>query len=150
MGYLQMSGGLVYLAIGIAALVISLQNPTLNCGLTGQPPLREWLFGTGISYTIIGVSTSFIGALLVFTVIGTLPVFAVSVLAGAFTFAWMIVGAFSLWRDGADCNTLNYPIWACSMAAVIISIVMVVYNIVSAVTCYSQDESGDRSYYKRA
>lgn len=38
----------------------------------------------------------------------------------------MIVGAVSLWRDGPDCLTLNYDIWAMGMADVICTIVFVV------------------------
>ncbi len=43
----------------------------------------------------------------------------------AFLFAWMIVGAVSLWRDGADCIGLNYDVWAVAMADVIVTIVLV-------------------------
>ena len=46
--------GLIYLAVGIGCLVVSVPDPVLNCGLGGSPPLRDWVFGTGISYTIIG------------------------------------------------------------------------------------------------
>lgn len=41
------------------------------------------------------------------------------------TGAQMIVGAVSLWRDGADCIGLNYDIWAVGMADVIVTIVLV-------------------------
>jgi hypothetical protein len=46
--------GLVYLGVGIACLVIAVPESVPNCGLGGYPPLRNWIYGTGIAYTIIG------------------------------------------------------------------------------------------------
>ena len=120
-----------------------------NCGLQGSPPLRDWVFGTGIAYTIIGTCCSVFGLLLLCSMIGVVFYLIIIISGGAFTFAWMIVGSVSLWRDGYvckketktvanifsryDCATLNYPVWAMGMAGVIISIVMVVASICSSV-----------------
>lgn len=120
--------GLTYLAVGIACLVITAQYPDVDCGFGGQPPLRQWLFGTGIAYTVIGCFSGIFGALLIFTIVGALPVVIVLMCSGTFTFAWMIVGAVSLWRDGGDCVQSNFTIWQMGMAAVIISIIMVVFS----------------------
>ena len=120
----------IYLAVGIACLVISLRNDT-TCGVPGYPPLRDFLFGTGVAYTVIGGSLGIGAFLLVFTIIGIIPLLIVAILAGPFTFAWMIVGAVSLWRDGGNCIELGFEVWQMGMAAVIISIVLVVCNIVS-------------------
>ena len=80
-----------YLAIGIASLVISLRN-NVDCGVPGHPPLRDWLFGTGISYTVIGGSLGIGSIILVCTIVGIIPLLIIAILAGPFTFAWMIVG----------------------------------------------------------
>lgn len=90
----------------------------------GYPPLRDWIFGTGIAYLIIGACQSVFGLLILFTIIGA-PIVAIVLLSSAgFTFAWMIVGAVSLWRDGYDCVNINFPLWQMGMAAVILSIIM--------------------------
>lgn len=80
-----------YLAIGIASLVISLRN-TVDCGFGGSPPLRDWLFGTGIAYTIIGGSLGIGSIILILSVVGIIPLLIIAILSGPFTFAWMIVG----------------------------------------------------------
>lgn len=114
-----------FLALGIACLVIGMRN-NVDCGLDGEPPLRDWVFGTGIAYTVIGGSLGIGGLVLTLTVIGVIPVIVVGILALPFTFAWTIVGAVSLWRDGADCQSGNYEIWAVAMATVIISFVLII------------------------
>lgn len=131
MGYLNILGGTTYLAVGIACLVMWSLHPT-PCGATGSPPLPQWIFGTGISYTILGACNGIVGVLIACTGIGIIPLLIVLVSGGFFTFAWMIVGAVSLWRDGGDCVQLNFPLWQMGMAAVIISIVMVVFGGASA------------------
>lgn len=124
--------GILYLAVGIACLVITAKHPDVDCGFGGHPPLREWLFGTGIAYTIIGLCASIVGLLLVCTVVGAIPVLLVLISANAFTFAWMIVGSVSLWRDGGDCKELNYTIWQMGMAAVIITIIIWFFSLFTA------------------
>lgn len=46
---------MAYIGLGIASLVLTAQYPTVICGFKGAPPLRQWIFGTGIAYIIIGV-----------------------------------------------------------------------------------------------
>jgi hypothetical protein len=119
--------GVFYLAVGIACLVISQKYPT-PCGLGGNPPLWQWVFGTGISYTVIGACLGVVGVFMALSVVLIIPWLIVIWCSAAFTFAWMIVGAVSLWRDGGDCVSLNFPLWQMGMAAVIISIVMCVFG----------------------
>lgn len=114
-------------------------HPT-PCGAAGSPPLPQWIFGTGIAYTILGAFNGVVGVLLACTIIGLIPLLIVLVSGGLFTFAWMIVGAVSLWRDGGDCVQLNFPLWQMGMAAVIISIVMVVF---SGATARAQTNSAE-------
>ncbi len=100
--------GLLYLAVGVSSLVVSLQNPDPRvCGFDGQPPLRQWVFGTGIGYSVMGLThllSSFCLCSLFCLLLGAIPVILVLLLGGVFTFAWTIVGSVSLWRDGADCR----------------------------------------------
>jgi hypothetical protein len=123
------------LLLALQSLVVSTGNP-LRCS-TGNPPLWEWVFGTGIAYIIIGVLADVVGASMLLmekaTIRNSVAVFVVS----GFLFAWMIVGAVSLWRDGGSCGALNYPVWAMGMADVIISIVLSVVGVGSTkVTVY--------------
>lgn len=87
--------------------------------------MRTFVYATGIAYTIIGVCCVF-AAGVALTTVGIFPLMIVLLCAGSFTFSWMIVGALTLWLDGVDCLTLDYPIWAMGMADVIVSIVLCV------------------------
>ena len=131
MGGIILGSAALYVALGIACLVMHSLYPA-TCGAAGSPPLPTWIFGTGISYTIIGASFGLLGILMVCSVVLLIPWLVIIIFSGVFTFAWMIVGAVSLWRDGGDCVQLNFPIWQMGMAAVIISIVMVVCSGFSA------------------
>lgn len=114
-----------YLAVGISSMIISVLHPELDCGVMGHPPLIKWLFGTGISYIIIGFCNLVAGVAILSKVFPGAITRYVLGLSGAFTFAWMIVGAVSLWRDGGDCQTVNYVVWAMGTAAVSISVFIV-------------------------
>lgn len=128
--FLGFSSATIYLALGIASLVISLRN-TVDCGTPSFLPLRAYIFGTGIAYTAIGGSLGIGAFILVLTVVGIIPLLVIAILSGPYTIAWMIVGAVSLWRDGGSCQSLNYEIWAMGMADVICSIVLVVTTVFS-------------------
>jgi hypothetical protein len=122
-GIFGISIGIVYLAIGIASLVISVRNVS-DCGTDAVLTVRQWLFGTGIAYTTIGASMGIGGLLLILTVVGIIPLLIILIFAPGFTVAWSVVGAVSLWRDGLDCETLNPEIWNMGMAAAIVSLIM--------------------------
>ncbi len=111
--------------------MIASQN-VVDCGFNGSPPLRQWIFGTGIGYTIIGGLMLVLGIVMLLfpSILIGYAIFAY--VASLFLIAWTIVGGVSLWRDGGDCYNLNYPIWAMGMAAVIISIVLSVWKIIAA------------------
>ena len=80
--------------------------------------LAEYLLGFGIASLIIWALTV-VSALL----LDSAPVFyyIVSLCAGLFSFAWMIVGSVALFRDDNSCRTAfgAYPLWAASLASVI-------------------------------
>jgi hypothetical protein len=114
----------ILLCISIASLVISVQdrttNPVPNCGVTGSPPLREYLLGTGISYLVISAS------FLIVSIKQNASIFSFILgVSNLFLFCWMIVGCVSLWRDGFDCQAINPAVWKMGMAAVICSIIVV-------------------------
>jgi hypothetical protein len=88
---------------------------------------RKKVYGSGIAYTTIG-ATYALAILLVFSVVGIIPLVIVVLLGGIFTFCWTIVGAVSLWRDGGDCQSLNYPLWAVAMATVITQLALMVLS----------------------
>jgi flagellar biosynthesis protein FliP len=69
-----------------------------------------------------------VGVLLSLTIVGLIPVLIVLLCAGAFNFAWMIVGSVSLWRDGLNCQDLNPEIWKMGMATVITQLIMFVFT----------------------
>lgn len=102
----------------------------MSCGdINGHPPLPNWLYGTGIAYIIIGV-TQFAAPVLICSVVGIVPWLIISAFTGVFTFAWAIVGAVSLWRDGLACGQLpqSKPFWIMGNVAVVASLVLVVFN----------------------
>jgi hypothetical protein len=151
--------GIIFLAVGIACLVISVPELAPTCGLGGSPPLLYWIYGTGIAYTIIGgcfiyvwilfrkdrdvksvrvqprsncaFNESFFFLTLLFSVASLLSTLLIF-LSGAFVIAWAIVGAVSLWRDGSDCLDQNFRIWQMGMAAVILSIVLAAIFLLAA------------------
>lgn len=123
--------GLCYLAVGIGCLIIAHQSPSIDCGFNGSPPLRTWLFGAGVAYTIIGGTLGILSAILACTIIMFVPLLIVSVFAAPFTVAWAIVGSVSLWRDGLDCYTLNNNLYTMAMIAVIASYVFIFLNMIS-------------------
>lgn len=110
---------LMYLGLGIACLVIWYSNPIINCGFTGNPlPLGHWVQGSGIGYSIYGGCCAF-AAIIALSIVGIIPLLLVMFFGGIFVFIWTIIGAVVLWRDGMDCLSANYSLWAVAMATVI-------------------------------
>ena len=131
---------MVYLAIGIVCIVFYNNNPT-PCGIPGYPPLREWILGTGIAYCIIGFISGIFGIFLTspdFLLISRNLAATFFMWSAIFTFTWMIVGAVSLWRDGSNCITYNFPLWQMGIAAVIISMFLFVW--LACVACHIKPE----------
>ncbi len=127
------STGFLLLAIGIASLVISTidrnEHSSPNCGIPGYPPLRDWIFGTGIASVIISVAYYY----MTFTDgKGNNTLYKwIALWAPLFIFIWMIVGAVSLWRDGGfpnPCYSINPPIWDMGTAAVVVYIIIVFFG----------------------
>lgn len=123
-------------AFGVAALVVhtvSATGPPINCSLNAHPQLPNWLFGFGISNLIcLGISFPLICAF------GNLPdrfALAWFVVVEIFDLVWMIVGSVALFAHGSSCQTLAYPIWACTMACVIQYYVRLGVSIIVASVC---------------
>jgi hypothetical protein len=113
----------ILFAVGASSLGIAIwsyvQQGGVNCGQDGKPPLLEWILGTGIAYLIIAIAYSRVKQ-------GEAKGCAMFVVSAShmFIFAWMIVGAVSLWRDGTDCEQVNSIVWKMGISAVIISIIL--------------------------
>lgn len=142
---LVISGGFIYLAIGIAALVISEQYSGATCGIppadaSFQLTLQQWVFGTGIAYIIIGSCFSVFALVLICSVIGIIPLILVWLFSGLFLFCWVIVGGISVWQYGGDCKTAAYSLWAMGMAAEIITLIMVIFACCAGKKAKDDDE----------
>ncbi len=131
---------IVYLGIGIACCVIYAQNGGTPCGLNGSPPLPKYVLGTGIAFLILACVSIF-AIILLLSIVGIPLLFIVALCSSGFCFAWLIVGSVSLFRDGYDCQTLNYPIWAVAMAAVISSYVMFGFGMIKS--CCSKNSENN-------
>ena len=73
-------------------------------------------------------ATYILSLILIFTLLGIIPLIIVTIFGGLFAFSWTIVGSISLWRDGGDCHLLNYPLWAVAMATVITPLVLMILS----------------------
>lgn len=126
--YFGFSFGSILLAVGIASLIISTELPAdsvlYRCGLGGSPPLRIWIFGTGIAYTIAG-GILLVGGIMACTVCGLIPLIVVLYVTPMFVLAWSIVGGVTLWKFGVECYDINFRLWQMGMAAEIISLILV-------------------------
>ena len=121
------STGLVLFAIGLTSFIVSIidrnTHSVPNCGVPGYPPLRDWLLGAGISYTIISITYGYMSLT---DGKGKNATFVwIALIGPLWLFIWMIVGCVSLWRDGGDCQTINPLVWNTGMASVIISLIVV-------------------------
>jgi sorbitol-specific phosphotransferase system component IIC len=111
-----------------------------KCGLEGSPPLREWVYGTGIAYVIIGLCFSIGAVLLACTVIGLIPLLIILLVTPFFLIAWSIVGGVTLWKYGWECINVNLRLWQMGMAAEIISLILVFCMFFAAKKSKDQDE----------
>lgn len=121
---------LFFLALGIACLVTTtiLHSP-VDCGLNGNPPIRDWLYGSGIAYIII--SMVFLASGIYFAYgsrhnFTSHPNISNSIVISMclFMLAWSIVGSVSLWTQATDCEITNPAIWQMGFAGVTISIIL--------------------------
>lgn len=115
------STSLLLLVTGAVCLAFAVidrnENASPTCGVPGYPPVRDWMFGTGISFIIIGVS--FIITSILQNQAGIFK--WITGLSSTFLFAWAIVGAVSLGRDGQNCQTIDYQLWQVALFGVIMN-----------------------------
>ena len=124
----------ILFAVGLSCLVVSgleyanasSLDEAVNCGFNGRPPLLQWVFGTGIAYLIIWFAYTINSncSNCAVDAVGTFPKWVVS-LSNTFLLSWSIVGGFSLWRHGRDCQQSNITLFRMGYSAVIISIILV-------------------------
>lgn len=137
----------IIVAVGAASLGVAIwsymEQDGVNCGENGKPPLLGWIFGTGISYLIIGMTytsdsdghgtpssgshgtqSSGSGGHVTQSNVSGGHDTQFSKLSNLFIFAWTVVGGISLWRDGTDCKQVNSLVWKMGLSAVILSIIV--------------------------
>ncbi len=109
------------LAFSIASLVIGSQNMAATCDAGSFMLLSNWLIVYG--------SVNLVGTLVALTIVimialespwGAIGSIVYLVLLSFFNLAWNIVGAVALFRDGMNCQTLSYSLWAMTLAVLII------------------------------
>lgn len=115
---------IIALALGIACIVVSAQNPDVICGFgsnntwTGPIPTRQWIFGSGIAYTIIGGSLPILLLIFILTM-EVVPLVIGLAISDIFVLCWTATGIRSVLINGVDCYALNNPIWQVGAASVI-------------------------------
>jgi hypothetical protein len=107
--------------MGVPAVVIGFRYNDVSqqtCGFSSLPPLWIWV-------QVYGITALCFGAVLVVAILAINSAkrlfVACSLLFGCFNVAWNIVGAVALFRDGMDCQTLAYPLWAMTLACLIVT-----------------------------
>jgi len=109
------------LAMSIASIVIGAEHQNAPCSDKALVPLSTWLFVYGgvTLGLVVGAIVAVIMLLLdhpsgmVVWIIGL-------VLGSLFMLAWNIVGAVSLFRDSHTCLDQEYPLWAMTLAVLIV------------------------------
>ena len=112
------------LAFGIGSLVIGTQNMGATCDHivpTSFMSLSTWLIVYGsitIAFAVLAIAALFMlitghAAFMIMLLVVLIPNFL-------FMFAWNIVGAVALFRDSYPCQTTAYPLWAMTLAVLII------------------------------
>jgi hypothetical protein len=144
----------ILFAVGVSCLVVAAVqyadagswDAAVDCGFRGKPPLLEWVLGTGIAYLILCWAYAMVSKK--GPRAGSCVQWIVMV-SNTFLFAWMIVGAVSLWRDGTDCEQINLTLWRMGYSAVIISIVVVCcggYTTYESMTIVPEGGTGDNHF----
>ncbi len=113
------------LAFGIGAIVIGSQYMGQQCAKPSAPPLDTWLLVFGITAL---VSMAIAIPLIIFLEKAAAVFLVYILLFGMFNFAWMIVGSVALFRDCPSCQSQAYPLWAMSLAVLIMMYINVVIN----------------------
>ncbi len=121
MAFLIISTLVFAVGMGVPSIVIGFRYNDVSlqqCGYSSLPPLWVWV-------QVYGIAALCFGAVLVLAILVInkfKPAFVVCALvSGCFNVAWNIVGAVALFRDGMDCQTLAYPLWAMALACLIVT-----------------------------
>lgn len=145
------STSLILMAMGIVSLIWAVNDRNdykdPRCGVNGKPPLRDWLFGTGISFIIIAIA--FIVTNKRIENKKSLGCFGcIAGVSSLFLLSWAIVGAVSI-SKAKDCETIDESLYNVGLAAVIISWIVwccgtfTVYETGTSTIEESGDETGE-------
>ncbi len=109
------------LAVSIASFVVAAQNMDATCDST-MVSLPVWLHVNGaVSLAVALFMICTFGAFMATLQWGVLiPFGVVAVLYSLFNFAWNVVGAVALFRDSMDCLEQTTPLWAMTLAVLIL------------------------------
>lgn len=118
--------GIIFLGIGISSIVIYTQNPG-SCGL-GTPQLPLWVWGTGLSYSIIGLLYTIGSVMKILKLIRPsiqLSYYLCDFISGFavlfFCTPWVLVGINSWIGHSLDCSLSNNLIWIIASISILIS-----------------------------
>ena len=108
------------IAMAIPSFVIGSQWVGTPCAQQAVVPLSTWLFAYGgvqLGIAVFGVAAIL---LLISEHYSSTAVAGVGMaLSGLFMFAWNIVGGVALFRDAHTCLDQAYPLWAMTLAVLI-------------------------------
>jgi hypothetical protein len=121
------------LSLGILSIIGYFNMfPQANCS-NGSPSLEQWIFGTGISYLILGSFGTVLGC--IYTCkrskspdkphkAALLMLILFYIISAAYIITWVIIGSISLWKYSGSCIESNFTLWQIAMADIIISYVL--------------------------
>jgi len=121
LGVCGVSTSFLILMLGIACLVVSaigyfFKIDGFACGQNGKPPLREWVLGTGIGFSIISIAFYRVSQ-------GDRNICWKWILgvANLFVLIWACVGVYSLFKYDFDCKEDDPTLWNMAWAGVTVS-----------------------------
>ena len=146
-----LSTGAVLIAMGIVALVYSVPrrkddyDGDQSCDELGAPPLRDWLFGTGIAFIVIACSYFITAQRERDGEFGGGIFGCIAHLSSSFLFCWAIVGSVSLGTHAKACKDLAPPLWSAGCACVVMNwIIWCCGGYVSSTYFYSYSSGSEQ------
>lgn len=108
--------------VSIASFIIAAQNSHTTCDDQSVILLSTWLNINGFVGICFVVCTLVLGVFAVSSEEPMImcPLVIIIILFSLFNIAWNIVGAVALFRDSMACQTVAHPLWAMTLASLIL------------------------------
>ncbi len=114
--------------ISVADFVIGAQNKDATCDAGALVRLSTWLFingAIGLFFAIMLVIMFIVIIVVMFVkpelvIAPAVPLIIMIVVFSCFNLAWNIIGAVALFRDSMECLDQTKPIWAMTLASLIL------------------------------